>query len=112
MAEKKGVLRAEYAEVFAAAPDGEATPSSALLSLDGSVESATSLRTYVEGLGESAPAEIAGVSDTVTRELDTLITELSAAPGQPGTAVVGGLGAIGAFAALDSFALENCGETI
>ncbi len=109
---QKAILREQYADVFAEAPDGAETPSSALLSLDGSVESAVSLREYVATLAPDEPAEIEGVSSAVVGELDDLIVELKMSPQEPGKAFIGGLGALGVLSALDSFAVENCGESI
>lgn len=112
MVDEKRRLRDQYAAVFATAPDGSNTPSSALLSLDGSAAAATSLRAYVASLAAGAPDEIAGVPESVGDDLDGLIDELESTPGQPGRAALGGLGMMGGFAALDSFAVEHCGETI
>lgn len=112
MVDQKARLREQYAEVFAAAPNGDDTPSSALLSLDGSAASASSLRAYVATLTSAAPTEIASAAEAAVEQLDELLGELEASPDQPGNAAIGGLGAVGEFYELDRFAIENCGETI
>lgn len=111
MLTQKALLREQYAEVFASAPDGDSTPSSALLSLDGSPAAVESLQAYVVSLGEGEPAEIAGTSEALAGELDELLAEVAAKPDQPGQAFVGGLGAMAGFSVLDTFAVDNCGES-
>ena len=107
----KAALREQYAESFGAAPDGPASPSSVLLSVDGSPEAVTSLRHYVASLAASEPVEIQGASAVLVAELDEILEDLEANPDQPGAAFTGGMGAIGVLSTLDAFARENCGET-
>ena len=107
----KAALREQYPDAFNATPDGAASPSSILLSVDGSPEAVKSLRDYVAGLADAEPSEIQGSSAALVAQLDEILADLEASPDQPGAAFTGALGAVGVFSVVDVFAVENCGET-